>query len=322
MTSEEIGVYSEVELAEDLDVVSQGSGEIPWSISTTTRLSAKNKSKWVRDWDIPTGANVTGSIVSGDNRCDVCGLKGKPAILGPEQDDYGWYVICNPCISDRLSVNGEIPRDNPTTTGTLSGGGSGMGGTTTGHWGNAIKCPDGHYFLFTWPKREGFGSLRLTSSRGIKGGFLDPQADLALFFDRWGWDFTIAASVELYPGSDGSTIPDLGVLAMTPPIAIIKWPDFTEPTSTVKAYVEYAAECIADGKRVQVGCMGGHGRTGTFAALVMIALGVGYTSALRTVRTKYCQEAIETKAQEAALPEFEKEVRAKVVDEVEGGNDD
>lgn len=63
-----------------------------------------------------------------------------------------------------------------------------------------------------------------------------------------------------------------------------------------KNMIAWLAEQLAAGKSVHVGCMGGHGRTGTvLAALVKVV--TGEVDAITWVRTHYCKKAVESKAQ-------------------------
>ena len=50
----------------------------------------------------------------------------------------------------------------------------------------------------------------------------------------------------------------------------------------------------AAGERVEIACIGGHGRTGTALACLAILDGVPRASAVAFVRTHYDQKAVET----------------------------
>jgi len=54
---------------------------------------------------------------------------------------------------------------------------------------------------------------------------------------------------------------------------------------------------IKDGKRIDIGCMGGHGRTGTMLACLLVAQGMPANEAVKKVRSEHCSEAIETQGQ-------------------------
>lgn len=63
-----------------------------------------------------------------------------------------------------------------------------------------------------------------------------------------------------------------------------------------KALITYIAQALQDGKKVHVGCIGGHGRTGlVFAALVQVM--TGEKDAISYVRKHYCTKAVESAKQ-------------------------
>lgn len=68
-----------------------------------------------------------------------------------------------------------------------------------------------------------------------------------------------------------------------------------DATSFVKL-IAWLSEQVMAGKKVHVGCIGGHGRTGmVFAALVKVML--GEADAIAYVRKHYCKKAVETETQ-------------------------
>lgn len=81
----------------------------------------------------------------------------------------------------------------------------------------------------------------------------------------------------------------------------LDWPDFGVPddaTQVVPALRSMLARARA-GERVEVGCLGGHGRTGTALACLAILSGHPPGEAVAWVRANYCVEAVETTEQEA-----------------------
>jgi hypothetical protein len=63
-----------------------------------------------------------------------------------------------------------------------------------------------------------------------------------------------------------------------------------------KKLVKWTITQLKAGKKVHAGCIGGHGRTGTFfAALVKEMLGI--EDAIQYVRDNYCKKAVESKSQ-------------------------
>jgi protein-tyrosine phosphatase len=53
------------------------------------------------------------------------------------------------------------------------------------------------------------------------------------------------------------------------------------------------------GQSVEIGCLGGHGRTGTALALLAVLAGHPSDDAVDWVRTHYCPKAVETDEQQA-----------------------
>jgi hypothetical protein len=64
--------------------------------------------------------------------------------------------------------------------------------------------------------------------------------------------------------------------------------------------VDWTAHRLLDGAKVHCGCVGGHGRTGTFLAALLKVM-AGETDATAHVREHYCQKAVESAAQVAFL---------------------
>lgn len=83
--------------------------------------------------------------------------------------------------------------------------------------------------------------------------------------------------------------------------AHIDWPDFGLPADTVAVRKSLMAliHRARSGERVEVGCLGGHGRTGTALACLAVLTGHPAGDAVNWVRRNYCSEAVETPEQEA-----------------------
>ena len=85
------------------------------------------------------------------------------------------------------------------------------------------------------------------------------------------------------------------------PATVIAWEDFGLPEDP-----ELATQQIAEafgrargGELVEVGCLGGSGRTGTVLACMAVLAGVPSAEAVGWVRASYRPEAVETADQEA-----------------------
>lgn len=113
--------------------------------------------------------------------------------------------------------------------------------------------------------------------------------------------------------SDADLAPDFGVYLdsywyASCPAYFIDWPDYGLPTRW-----EVAARCIIDaykkaenGLWVEVGCIGGHGRTGTVLACMAVLSGLNAQDSVNYVRDYYCNQAIESDEQEWYVEWFEK----------------
>ena len=94
--------------------------------------------------------------------------------------------------------------------------------------------------------------------------------------------------------------------APTWPADVITWPDFGLPSEP-----DVAAQQITDaflrarrGELVEVGCLGGSGRTGTVLACMAVLAGVPPDEAVAWVRGAYRTQAVETAEQEAWVEWF------------------
>lgn len=80
-------------------------------------------------------------------------------------------------------------------------------------------------------------------------------------------------------------------------------PDYGVPENP-KRYLRIVAWLVDQAKQgaaVEVGCTGGHGRTGTALASMLILQGMKPRAAIRRVRTSYCDLAVESDRQEKFL---------------------
>jgi hypothetical protein len=104
------------------------------------------------------------------------------------------------------------------------------------------------------------------------------------------------------------TTPDLGIYAYSgwnpaSPALFIPWQDYGLPTcsyTSAARSIKLAFEAAKDGQAVEVGCMGGHGRTGTILACMAILADSELTGpeAVKLVQAAHCVKAVETSSQE------------------------
>lgn len=79
---------------------------------------------------------------------------------------------------------------------------------------------------------------------------------------------------------------------------VLDWPDMQAAPTTLDFWLTLWPMLP---EKTVICCYGGHGRTGTCLASLMIADGVDYYSAVENVRTDHCKKAIETVGQELYL---------------------
>lgn len=84
------------------------------------------------------------------------------------------------------------------------------------------------------------------------------------------------------------------------PAETIEWPDFGLPTDGGRAAAQISAAFsrAKGGQGVEVGCLGGLGRTGTVLACMAVLAGVDSSDAVDWVRENYRPDAVETPDQE------------------------
>lgn len=94
---------------------------------------------------------------------------------------------------------------------------------------------------------------------------------------------------------------------------VIDWEDFGLPTdgeATAQA-ICHTFRRAQRGERVEVGCVGGLGRTGTVLACMATLAGVAPAEAVRWVRDHYDPDAVDTPDQEAWVLWFAEYVRGR-----------
>ena len=94
--------------------------------------------------------------------------------------------------------------------------------------------------------------------------------------------------------------------APTWPADLVAWPDFGVPEDPEAAAGQIAGAFARArrGEVVEVGCLGGSGRTGTVLACMAILAGVAPGQAVDWVRAAYRPQAVETPEQEAWVEWF------------------
>lgn len=90
------------------------------------------------------------------------------------------------------------------------------------------------------------------------------------------------------------------------PVTVIHYPivDMEAPKNakSFRKLVDWTCQQLREGRKVHAGCMGGHGRTGTFLAAVVSVM-TGMADPIGYVRKNYCKKAVETYSQIKFLQE-------------------
>jgi hypothetical protein len=95
------------------------------------------------------------------------------------------------------------------------------------------------------------------------------------------------------------------------PSELIKWPDGgIIELDEFASLIERIDKKVKLKQVVDIGCIEGHGRTGTvLAGLVMKVEQADAINAIREIRTRYCSGAVETPSQKKLLLEYEAYLR-------------
>ena len=95
------------------------------------------------------------------------------------------------------------------------------------------------------------------------------------------------------------------------PSDTIDWPDFGLPSNAERAAAQIRGAFLRakNGEAVEVGCLGGLGRTGTVLACMAVLVGLDAPSSIAWVRANYRAEAVETAEQEEWVAWFARRAR-------------
>jgi hypothetical protein len=90
------------------------------------------------------------------------------------------------------------------------------------------------------------------------------------------------------------------------PAAHVDWPDFGVPNDAAATdpLIVDAFQRAQRGERVEVACIGGHGRTGTVLACMAVLAGVEPEQAVQWVRQRYCPRAVQEPSQQYWMERF------------------
>ena len=142
------------------------------------------------------------------------------------------------------------------------------------HWRDPVKVGD--YVVYA------SGSRAITDNEMLK----EPRPTAGIYLSNtWYQELTGFAAV-------GMVSPVLWHW----PFLQVDWPDMgVMHPEEIKTLVKATVRLIKAGKRVEIACMGGHGRTGTLLALLRVKLGgMKAAEAIESIRADYCDKTVES----------------------------
>lgn len=132
-----------------------------------------------------------------------------------------------------------------------------------------------------------------SSYKDTTGRHAETQRDLGFYLDD-DWAQRSPTAVLVSPGVD---FPRPEAV----PVVMYPWPDYGMPLVSLRGFdqaIEWVFNKIRHGEVVETGCYGGHGRTGTLLACMLVKQGTEAQDAIDRVRLLYCDWAIEGNQQE------------------------
>jgi hypothetical protein len=155
-----------------------------------------------------------------------------------------------------------------------------------------------------------------TTSTGKSGGFAascyHSHTPLVMEDKESGNFYTIYGSSCSHPTVDDADIYIGFAYETTNPSRIFPWEEGykavvtvpypitdMQPPSNAKDFhglIDWVCNQLRAGKKIHAGCVGGHGRTGTFLVAVVAQM-TGMKDAIQYVRKNYCHKAVETQSQ-------------------------
>ena len=89
------------------------------------------------------------------------------------------------------------------------------------------------------------------------------------------------------------------------PYIIVNWSDMgVVPLTDFSEIVAWCMTQIKHGEKLDIACVGGHGRTGTLLAGILVFQNYTADEAIDKVRKEHCNRAIETVAQEQLIKQY------------------
>lgn len=139
------------------------------------------------------------------------------------------------------------------------------------------------------------------------------QVDMGIYLDST-WKSSMQKTTSEIFLSAGLELPSKVRKTWEPPAAplvkgvYLPWRDMSAPTlPQLKELTQWISELIDEGQKIEIACIGGHGRTGTLAAALLLHRHpdkLKANHAIEFVRDIYCDWAIESQAQVDILYKF------------------
>ena len=149
------------------------------------------------------------------------------------------------------------------------------------------------------PFRIGAYTVHASSSRDVRfterGAYVAKDLAFHLAPDAW----SRLRDVKAVPFSRGDHRVQKTQDSQGRAVRYVWWDDMgTLEQDLLKGLVDEAHEALERGETVEVGCIGGHGRTGTFLAALLVKIErLDGDEAIRRVKETYCGDAVETPGQ-------------------------
>lgn len=179
---------------------------------------------------------------------------------------------------------------------------SGISKKWCNHWMDKFDIGGGYSRETVGGGHSVYLSARSTPSKDRQGD----KPDYGCYMDR-GW--MNSCSLWLTPNAPTDDeielfdVPDI-------PSMYIDWPDMGRiPLRLYSQVIVWCVSRIQESKKLEIACYGGHGRTGTVLAGLLVYYGLDGHEAIKRVRGDYCKSAIESKTQEDLIVEYSKQLR-------------
>jgi len=176
--------------------------------------------------------------------------------------------------------------------------GKGYGATTSGYtdakansyfdekWDEAQKGGQSKVWKRCW--EDNHKPIKILKGEVFGGACAHPQDGYDIYI---GLDYGMKLSREQYPWNE--------IDKDAPVEVLFRITDMCAPkdVKNFKKMITWMVEQLKDGKKIQVGCIGGHGRTGLVLSALVMEAGLVKKHAIQWVRKHHCKDAVESESQ-------------------------